>query len=164
MIGAEMYDPKTVTDAIHKVSEKHRDAARLLKMNSKDRGSKILVIEREYTDLRDIANILDTCGYRIEIARSGIEAMDIMSTNQIGLVIVDLLAPEGRGLEYMNAVSLFPHIPVITVTERAKEDPAIKKLRQNKFIVLRKPVDEKQLRKEIMVEFGPPTENEQCHS
>ena len=56
-------------------------------------------------------------GYQVEEARDGAEALDVVRTNRIDLVITDLVMPKLNGFKFVNQLHLVdPRMPIIFTT------------------------------------------------
>ena len=78
-------------------------------------GGTILVVEDEKAVRRATSRILEEAGYRVIQARSGVEALDIFQTQQVDLVVSDVVMPGGvTGPELAQRLrQLRPGLPVV---------------------------------------------------
>jgi DNA-binding response OmpR family regulator len=77
----------------------------------------LIVDDEEYilTGLRD--NLASKTSYRVVTASSGARALDILSSEEIDLIIVDINMPEIDGKRILEAVKeIEPDTPVIIIT------------------------------------------------
>jgi len=86
--------------------------------------SKILVVEDE----RDIADLLryhlEREGFRVVTAASGSQALREVERERPDLVLLDLMIPEGDGLEVcrrLRAAPVTARLPILMLTARAEE-------------------------------------------
>ncbi len=96
-----------------------------LNQMAKERGHpfKILIVDDEewvgevFSEFCDVTN-----AFEVEHARSGLEAVEKVRTNEYDLVTVDLIMPEVSGLEVLSAIKkISPKIPVMVITGNATD-------------------------------------------
>ena len=79
----------------------------------------ILVVEDSKFFMNQIKATIEQAGYHVLTAEDGLEALNVLKSNHIDLVLTDIEMPnlDGFGLvERMRADSAFAHIPAIAVT------------------------------------------------
>ena len=74
---------------------------------------KILVVEDEKSISRFISAILDNNGYESVQARTGTEALSMISSHCPDLVILDLGLPDMDGLEILKSLRTWSSLPVV---------------------------------------------------
>ncbi len=85
---------------------------------------KILAVDDSETYLQEIASVLRSEGYEVALARSGEEAVELLSVQSVDCILLDLLMPGMDGQETCRRVKAVPiarDIPIIMLT--AREDP-----------------------------------------
>lgn len=82
---------------------------------------KILIIEDEQSIARFISAILGANGYETLQARTGAEALSIISSNCPDLVILDLGLPDMDGMEILRDLRSWSSLPVVVVSARSHE-------------------------------------------
>jgi len=82
---------------------------------------KILVIEDEKSISRFISTILNSNGYEAMQARSGEEALSMISSHCPDLIILDLGLPDIDGLEILQKLRSWSSLPVVVVSARTHE-------------------------------------------
>ena len=87
-------------------------------MNIRD---KILVIEDEKSISHFISAILNNNGYEALQARSGAEAMSMISSHCPDLIILDLGLPDIDGMEILRQIREWSSLPVVVVSARTHE-------------------------------------------
>ncbi len=81
----------------------------------------LLAIDDDQDILKVLKANLELHGYKLVTATSLAEARRILETHQPDLIILDLMLPDGDGLEFCCSVkSLHPGLPVIMLTARDK--------------------------------------------
>ena len=82
---------------------------------------KILVIEDEKSISRFICTILNSNGYETMQARSGEEALSMISSHCPDLIILDLGLPDMDGSEILQGLRTWSSLPVVVVSARSHE-------------------------------------------
>ena len=82
---------------------------------------KILIVEDEQSIARFISAILNANGYETILARSGAEALSVVSSNCPDLVILDLGLPDMDGMEILRSLRGWSSLPVVVVSARSHE-------------------------------------------
>jgi len=106
-----------------------------------------IVVVEDMDDLRELlAEVLASEGYHAIMARSGVEAMEKMTSVLPDLVITDLTMPEMSGGELVQKMRRTPglaDVPVIVLTsrERKKAVEELGEAARSVQQVLRKPVN-----------------------
>jgi CheY-like chemotaxis protein len=79
----------------------------------------VLVVEDEQRDRAVLARLLVDAGYRVDLARTGAEALLKIQAGHFEAVALDLLLPDMSGLEVLQAIrrgNKTPELPVLVVT------------------------------------------------
>ncbi|MFS0873141.1 response regulator transcription factor [Paenibacillus xylanilyticus] len=106
----------------------------------------ILVVEDDESTRKLMCVILQTRGFKTYWAEDGIQALEIIESQHIDLVVLDLMMPNMDGYELTRQLRIFSeHLPILMVT--AKQEP---KDKRQGFIAgtddyMIKPVDEEEL-------------------
>lgn len=83
--------------------------------------NKILLVEDE-EDLAETQKIfLEDVGYKVDIAKDGLEAMEKVYETKYNLVLLDVTIPEINGYQVLRMIKnepLYKDIPVVMVTAR----------------------------------------------
>ena len=82
---------------------------------------KILVVEDEKTIARFISTVLSGSGYEAMQARSGAEALSMISSHCPDLIILDLGLPDMDGLDILRQLRSWSSLPVVVVSARSHE-------------------------------------------
>ena len=101
---------------------------------------RILIVDDEEV-LRDVLDVvLRREGYDTVMASSGEEALSLLDTEAIDLVIADVMLPGISGLDAMRAIRISsPEIPVIVITAFSSIDGAIQAMKNGAFHYIPKP-------------------------
>ncbi len=82
---------------------------------------KILIVEDEKSIAHFISTILTSNGYETIQARTGNEAMTMISSHCPDLVILDLGLPDMDGMEVLSSLRSWSSLPVVVVSARSHE-------------------------------------------
>ncbi|HZR81779.1 MAG TPA: hybrid sensor histidine kinase/response regulator [Candidatus Binatia bacterium] len=89
-----------------------------------DSSHTILVVDDQQETLQSVSDLLERDGHRVLVAGSGSEALDLLKSTEIHLVIVDYLMPRMNGAEFVREVRRFdPFVQIILQTGYAGEQP-----------------------------------------
>ncbi len=109
---------------------------------------RILVVDDE-PDLLDLVRYnLEREGYRVSMARDGVEALHVLSITYPDLVILDVLMPRMDGMELCKMLRRRPeyaHIPVLMLTAKTGEGDEVEGLDAGADDYLPKPVSPRRL-------------------
>jgi len=86
---------------------------------------KILVVEDEKSISHFISTILNNNGYEAMKARSGSEALSMISSHCPDLIILDLGLPDMDGLDILRQIRSWSSLPVVVVSARSHEQDKV---------------------------------------
>ncbi len=113
-------------------------------MNS--RPVKVLLVDDETGILDSLGILLKGEGYRVQAARGGREAMELLSSDKPDLVVTDIRMPGASGLDVLTrARELDPEIPVILMTAQASLQSAVRAVNEGAYYYLQKPFSNDEL-------------------
>jgi two-component system NtrC family response regulator len=102
----------------------------------------ILVVDDEEPQRRLLAGFLKKKGYAVETAADADEAMRVVSSRTVDLVLTDLRMPGRTGVELVDAVrGANPEIPVVVTTAYGTVTSAVDAMKRGAADYLSKPVD-----------------------
>lgn len=64
----------------------------------------ILVVDDDREIVRSLGKLLELEGYRVKKAYNGMEALDILMTEQIHLILLDVMMPKMNGLSALMKI------------------------------------------------------------
>ena len=83
--------------------------------------NRILVVDDDSDILKVLKANLELHGYRVDTAENWKEAQEILSKLQPDLILLDIMLPDGDGIEICRTLrDKSPHIPIILLTARDK--------------------------------------------
>ena len=100
---------------------------------------KILVVEDEKSIAHFISTVLANNGYEAMQARSGSEAISMISSHCPDLIILDLGLPDMDGLDILRQLRSWSSLPVVVVSARAHEKDKVTALELGADDYLTKP-------------------------
>ena len=89
---------------------------------------KVLIVEDEKSIAHFISTILSCNGYEPLLARTGTEAMTMISSHCPDLVILDLGLPDMDGTEILRSLREWSSLPVVVVSARTHERDKVEAL------------------------------------
>ncbi|OGT97092.1 MAG: two-component system response regulator [Geobacteraceae bacterium GWB2_52_12] len=107
----------------------------------------VLIVDDEKQTLKAYATVLKMHGLRdVLIESDSRRVMDIMDSNVINAVILDLFMPHVTGMELLPRLrERFPQVPVIIVTAAYELERAVECVKMGAFDYLAKPVEDERL-------------------
>jgi DNA-binding NtrC family response regulator len=103
-------------------------------------GIKILVVDDDEIIREVVTSLLIGEGYSVRAARDGLDAIKILKTEEVHLVITDLRMPGADGIEVLKeSVALDPARAVIILTAYGTIDTALKAIREGAYDYMTKP-------------------------
>ncbi len=86
---------------------------------------KILVVDDDREIVKSLGMLLELEGYQVYKAYDGIEALDVLVTNQIHLIILDVMMPKLNGLSALMKIRQENNIPVILLSAKTEESDKV---------------------------------------
>ncbi len=81
----------------------------------------ILVVEDEESFIEALTVGLKREGFRVRVARDGVEALELFDLVQPDLVLLDVMLPRISGIDVCRAIRTRSTVPIIMVTARSSE-------------------------------------------
>lgn len=79
--------------------------------------STVLLVEDELLLREGVQEVLEVHGYKVIVAGDGLEALDWLNREVVGLIISDLVMPNMNGVDFVQQVRLkYPHLPIIVAS------------------------------------------------
>ena len=88
-------------------------------------NSSILVVDDDHYIVNAIAKLLEKEGYKIFKAYNGIEAIDTLMSNNIQLILIDVMMPKLDGLSAMMKIRATKNIPIIVLSAKSEDSDKI---------------------------------------
>jgi len=110
------------------------------------RRSRVLIVDDEELYRRALERILVRCGHSVVAARDAGEAMRVVSSEPIDLVLCDVRMPGISGLELVRQIrDADPDLPCIVVTGYGSAEQSVEALHAGAFWYLEKPFEQRSL-------------------
>ena len=81
----------------------------------------ILVVDDDREIVRSLGKLLELEGYRVKKAYNGMEALDILMTEQIHLILLDVMMPKMNGLSALMKIREKNNIPIIMLSAKSTD-------------------------------------------
>lgn len=85
----------------------------------------ILVVDDDREIVRSLSKLLELEGYRVHKAYNGLEAMDVLMTSQIHLILLDVMMPRLNGLSALMKIREKNNIPIIMLSAKTEESDKV---------------------------------------
>ncbi|MCM1190189.1 MAG: response regulator transcription factor [Muribaculaceae bacterium] len=85
----------------------------------------ILVVDDDREIVKAIAILLEGEGYEVLKAYDGLEALDILASRQVRLVLIDVMMPKLDGLSALMRIREKQNIPVIVLSAKSEDTDKI---------------------------------------
>ncbi len=109
---------------------------------------KILVVDDDFLNRTVLSTNLLECGYTVETAEDGRQALEMLEAGPFDVVLLDLLMPEMDGyqvLERMKADNVLRNIPVIVISSLDEMESVLRCIEMGATDYLPKPFDSRLL-------------------
>lgn len=101
----------------------------------------ILIVDDEVAILNSLGQILEDEGYEVQVAKSGAEALKIVTNDPPDLTILDIWMPELDGLETLKRLrELSPHAQVMMMSGHGSIETAVRAIKLGAYDYIEKPL------------------------
>jgi DNA-binding NtrC family response regulator len=108
---------------------------------------KVLIVDDEEPARTGVAELVGSWGYRTEMAKDGLDALDKVITWSPSIVVTDLAMPRMDGMELIERLAEQPQeLKVIVVTANTEISAAVEAMKLGAYDYITKPIDFKRLR------------------
>jgi CheY-like chemotaxis protein len=111
-------------------------------------NQRILVVDDNPDSIAIMRTILETKGYQVLVAASGVEALQQVKDESPDLVLLDVMMPEMSGIEVLQQIkedAQTGRLPVILVTAKTHDDDVLSGYQYGADYYITKPFTPKQL-------------------
>src|SRR5438093_10767391 len=88
----------------------------------------VVVVDAEPQIIRGLKVILRKAGYEVETAQNKSEALDAVSIRAPDVMVLDLVLPDGSGVEVCREVRTWSKLPIIVLSALGDERQKVKAL------------------------------------
>jgi two-component system response regulator HydG len=114
---------------------------------TKPRKTTILVADDDRSHRLMLATMMREWGFGTQEASDGQEALDIIRSKPVDMILMDMRMPNMDGIEATRAISSYnPSIPVVIVTAYSSIPTAVEAVKSGAFDYVTKPIDFEALR------------------
>jgi len=109
---------------------------------------KILVVDDNPDSVAIMRGILENRGYEVVSATRGVEALEYLGTENVDLVLLDVMMPEMSGMEVLQRIkenAATGRLPVILVTAKTQDEDLLSGYQYGADYYITKPFTGKQL-------------------
>ncbi|MGH9324068.1 MAG: sigma-54-dependent transcriptional regulator [Vicinamibacteria bacterium] len=111
-----------------------------------ERGT-VLVIDDEEVMREILDSLLSQEGYRVKLASSGAEGLEIAGREPVDLAIVDVMLPDRSGIDVLDELKKSdPELVVVMITAYASVETAIEAMKRGAFDYVTKPFKNDEVR------------------
>jgi two-component system KDP operon response regulator KdpE len=93
-----------------------------------DDGAHVLVVDDELQIVRGLKVVLRSAGFSVEAAASKAEALDAVSVRPPDAMVLDLVLPDGSGVEVCEEVRRWSTLPIIVLSALGDEREKVRAL------------------------------------
>ena len=110
--------------------------------------AEVLVVDDDAVQRADLAEMVSSLGFAVQTAADGKEALEVLESGRIGIIVTDLMMPRMSGSELLQELaSRGDRTPAIVLTGFGTIDQAVSIVRDlNAFWFMEKPVQPEVLR------------------
>lgn len=112
----------------------------------------ILLVEDEMTNAKFMKRLLERLGHIVDVAKTGVSAIDHVMHKKFDMVLMDIQLPEMDGIKATQIIKnelLINHMPIIAVTAHARAEDKEKILSEGLDDYISKPISMEKLKKVI---------------
>lgn len=133
------------------------------------KGQKILIVDDNREVVYSLAKLLEYEGYEILKAYDGIEALSVVSEQQVDLILLDIMMPRMNGISTLMKIRTTKKIPIIILSAKTEESDKVSGLTMGADDYVTKPFHteelmariQAQLRRYLIWTEGKPDEKEE---
>jgi two-component system KDP operon response regulator KdpE len=112
---------------------------------SSGNGRRILVCDDELRILRALKLVLRPEGYEVVTAATMHEALDVVALSPVEAAIVDLVLPDGNGIDLCRRLREWSTMPIIVLSAVGEEEQKVRALREGADDYVTKPFGPQEL-------------------
>ena len=111
----------------------------------------VLVVEDEQTALQLCVEVAESCGMKASTAITVEEALEVLESRAVDIVLTDLKLEQSNGLELLKRVrDLYPQVAVVVLTQYGTIDSAVAATRMGAVDYVTKPFHVEDLKTRLM--------------
>ena len=111
----------------------------------------VLVVEDEQTSRELCAEVAESCGMKVSAATTAEEALEVLESRAVDIMLTDLKLQQSNGLELLKRVhDLYPQVAVVVLTQFGTIDSAVAATRMGAVDYVTKPFHVEDLKTRLM--------------
>lgn len=125
-----------------------KDRRQVSSLTNTDPNAKVVLIVEDHRELRTYLKSLISSDYRVLLASNGSEALTILESDKVDLVITDLMMPYMDGFELIDHLKkdkTLKKLPILVVSARTGKEEKLALLSKGASEVINKPFDKDEL-------------------
>ena len=91
-------------------------------------GARVLVVDDEFAIVRGLRVILREAGYEVDAAATKAEALDALAVRPPDVMVLDLVLPDGSGVEVCEQVRQWSSLPILVLSAVGDEREKVRAL------------------------------------
>ena len=104
--------------------------------------TQILIVDDDPGHLISVKTVIRSWGYAVETADDGSDAVDMVKSTPVDLILMDVRMTKMSGIEALKQIKAYnPAIPVIIMTAYSSVDSAVEAIKSGAYDYLIKPMD-----------------------
>ena len=108
----------------------------------RERRPLILIADDDHSHRLMLTTMMQDWGFRTQEAQDGRQALDLVRTNPVDLILMDMRMPNMEGIEATIAISRYnPAIPIVIMTAYSSISTAVEAVKSGAFDYITKPID-----------------------
>jgi two-component system KDP operon response regulator KdpE len=118
----------------------------------------VLVVDDELQIVRGLRVILRNAGFEVEAAATKAEALDALAVRPPDVMVLDLILPDGTGVEITEEVRRWSNLPILVLSALGDEREKVRALDAGADDYITKPFGSEELTARLRrCSGGPPT-------
>ena len=112
-------------------------------------GECVLVVDDDRDIVKAISILLEGDGYEVLKAYDGLQALDILSTREVRLVLIDVMMPKLDGLSAVMRIREKQNIPIIVLSAKSEDSDKVLGLSMGADDYVAKPYNPQELKARV---------------
>ena len=107
-----------------------------------DESCSVLIADDDAALCTSLGDVLEVLDHKVDIARSGSEALAACEASRYDIVLLDISLPDISGLELISRLEeMRPDLDILVITGHASEETAVRAVSRSTIGYLVKPLD-----------------------
>ncbi len=141
LVNITLLNIKQLIDIIFKIELRFLNKLIYLHNNKNTIMAKILVVDDESSIRRTLKDILEFEKYKVDLAATGQDAIDMAKDTDYDVILLDIKMPEMDGMEVLEKINSFSSTPIIMISGHGTIDTAVDAIKKGAYDFIVKPPD-----------------------